>query len=196
VTDPEFYANPQTTGTAEHAEWATIAAAPHWHGRGVPKRKGTLAQLAEQREQPAVDDSELGQHARQLEQLAAAGVVFGPDVSQYQGRPDWAAVKASGHKFALYKVSRGARSSTRRARTTGRRSPRRGSSRAATTTCISRPSTRTSPRCGGRRPTGSRGTSGRLMGMSSTSRTQRQPGAHLGVKEWVASTGSCSRTTR
>jgi GH25 family lysozyme M1 (1,4-beta-N-acetylmuramidase) len=107
VTDPEFYANPQTTGTAEHAEWATIAAAPHWHGRGVPKRKGTLAQLAEQREQPAVDDGELGQHAQQLEQLAAAGVVFGPDVSQYQGRPDWAAVKASGHKFALYKVSEG-----------------------------------------------------------------------------------------
>jgi hypothetical protein len=49
VTDPEIFANPFDASTPEGQEWARIAAAPAWHGRGVPKRKGTLAQLAEQR---------------------------------------------------------------------------------------------------------------------------------------------------
>lgn len=46
-------------------------------------------------------------HARQLSQLAAAGVLFGPDCSQFQGVVDWSKVRAAGCLIGGYKVSEG-----------------------------------------------------------------------------------------
>lgn len=48
--------------------------------------------------------TDLEQHAQAL---AAAGVVFGPDTSEYQGKPAWGTVKASGCALGFYKVSEG-----------------------------------------------------------------------------------------
>lgn len=107
MTDPELYANPHPAGTADAHEWAQIAAAPHWHARNDARRRTTLAQLAGQRTPPRVELEQLEQHTEQLRALSAAGVIFGPDVSQFQGRPVWGAVRTSGCQFGIYKVSEG-----------------------------------------------------------------------------------------
>jgi GH25 family lysozyme M1 (1,4-beta-N-acetylmuramidase) len=105
TTDDTTPTNPFAAGTPERAEWAAIAAMPSWHGRSIAARQTALA--ASRRDTPDPDPEQLSGHARDLLTLSSAGVVFGPDVSQYQGKPNWYSVRTAGLKFGIYKVSEG-----------------------------------------------------------------------------------------
>lgn len=99
--------NPWPLGTPEHAEWEEINA------RLLdPRRERRMARyLADQRLEaegaaPEAPAPEL--LAVELARLGAAGVLFGPDCSQYQGRPSWVTVAGAGCAIGGYKVSEGA----------------------------------------------------------------------------------------
>lgn len=99
-------------GTPEYAEWQEIAAAPAWHQRPVEVRRARLEQMRHQQAvlSPAEEADELQAAARledELRRLSAAGVLFGPDVSQYQGLPAWATVKAAGCRLKFWKATEG-----------------------------------------------------------------------------------------
>lgn len=94
--------NPWPTGTPEGREYAAVQA------RLVdPSLERRCARyLTDQtRTRPA---SQPGVGAPLVEGIAATGVLFGPDVSMFQGAVDWARVRAAGCGFAGYKVSEGA----------------------------------------------------------------------------------------
>jgi GH25 family lysozyme M1 (1,4-beta-N-acetylmuramidase) len=85
---------PTTGRTAEEdQEWREIRArhTRYMTVRGLPRP-------------PHIRDADAARDARGL---AATGVLFGPDVSQYQGRPAWAAVRAAGCRFAIRKATEG-----------------------------------------------------------------------------------------
>jgi peptidoglycan hydrolase-like protein with peptidoglycan-binding domain len=105
VSDDTDRTNPYRPGTPEREEWAAIAAMPSWHGRSIPERQTQLAASRNPaRDLPAVQTL---QREQELLTLANQGVIFGPDVSQFQGRPVWYSVRTTGHQFAIYKVSEG-----------------------------------------------------------------------------------------
>jgi GH25 family lysozyme M1 (1,4-beta-N-acetylmuramidase) len=103
--------SPYSSGTPEGDEWEEIAAAPSWHSRPAPVRRTRLAELdspVRLRSLAASDHPDaVAAHAEQVRSLAAAGVIFGPDVSQYQGKPAWATVKASGCVIKFWKATEG-----------------------------------------------------------------------------------------
>jgi hypothetical protein len=99
--------NPYAPGTAEAEEWSAIAAAPSRHGQGFdevdpddPAHLEAVNVDLEQAEPAAA--AEDGPRS-----LSGVGVLFGPDCSQYQGKPDWHAVRAAGCVIGGYKVSEG-----------------------------------------------------------------------------------------
>jgi hypothetical protein len=105
TTDDTTPTNPFAAGTPERAEWAAIAAMPSWHGRSIATRQTAI--VTSRRDTPDPDPEQLRGHARDLLTLSSAGVIFGPDVSQYQGKPNWYSVRTAGLKFGIYKVSEG-----------------------------------------------------------------------------------------
>jgi GH25 family lysozyme M1 (1,4-beta-N-acetylmuramidase) len=98
--------NPWHAGTPEHAEWAAINARlldparerrmARYHADQDTERRGGLRLTVP-----------VAEHAEQLAALSVTGVLFGPDCSQYQGRPSWATVAAAGCAIGGYKVSEG-----------------------------------------------------------------------------------------
>lgn len=111
--DPDVQHNPHRLGSTEYAEWSTIAAAPSWHSRPAPERKLHLAWLAERRDDQIQDGpgvsrlAALEDHRDMLTGLASVGVIFGPDVSQFQDHPNWATVRTSGCKIKIWKETEG-----------------------------------------------------------------------------------------
>lgn len=95
--------NPHRPGSPEHAEWEAIAHAPAWHSRDLSTRRRALAAAAETRPAELLS----ADHAATLAHLAAGGVLLGPDVSQYQGLPAWATVKAAGCRIGWRKATEG-----------------------------------------------------------------------------------------
>lgn len=98
--------NPYPGGSVEAREWARIHTAPSWHQRTLEARAAALVRAA-QRVEPAPQPEEVEHHAGLLRRLSGAGVIFGPDVSQYQGRPNFATVKAAGCALAWRKATEG-----------------------------------------------------------------------------------------
>jgi GH25 family lysozyme M1 (1,4-beta-N-acetylmuramidase) len=94
--------NPHALDTPERTEWDDI------FSRTLdPRRERRMVRhLADQQVQgggtPLTPEL-----PEQLAGLSATGVLFGPDCSQYQGRPDWAAVAKAGCTLGGYKVSEG-----------------------------------------------------------------------------------------
>jgi GH25 family lysozyme M1 (1,4-beta-N-acetylmuramidase) len=84
--------------TPEALEWQAIADrhARHLaeHGHPIPQGEAEAEQLR-------------AAHVRELAALSTSGVLFGPDCSQYQGRPAWGTVYASGCRLGFYKGTEG-----------------------------------------------------------------------------------------
>jgi GH25 family lysozyme M1 (1,4-beta-N-acetylmuramidase) len=85
-------------GTLEALEWQEIADrhARHFaeHGHPIPQGEAEGEQLR-------------AAHVRELATLATSGVLYGPDCSQYQGRPAWGTVYSSGCRLGFYKGTEG-----------------------------------------------------------------------------------------
>jgi hypothetical protein len=107
MTEPSLTPPPHLPpGSRELAEWEAIAAGPSAHTLApqlAPEAPEHLAALEQHRAELA-DLAAPDEHARSL---SPSGVLFGPDCSQYQGKPDWRAVRASGCVIGGYKVSEG-----------------------------------------------------------------------------------------
>jgi hypothetical protein len=103
--------NPYAPGTPEADEWSAIAAAPSAHGPMPllpPDDPEHLAALDEQQRillELGVDAAAF--RTDEPRSLSGAGVLYGPDCSQYQGLVDWPKVRASGCVIGGYKVSEG-----------------------------------------------------------------------------------------
>jgi hypothetical protein len=100
--------SPWKPGTPEDEEWRRIAAAPSAHTPAPliapddPEHLAALEQVREEIRGPLAVPAGFAQ-------LSASTVLFGPDVSQYQGKPDWPKVRASHTSCRIggYKVSEG-----------------------------------------------------------------------------------------
>jgi GH25 family lysozyme M1 (1,4-beta-N-acetylmuramidase) len=95
-------------GSPEAAEHAAISHAPAWHARPLARRRIALARPRPPAVEP--DPDVLSDHAFALLQLASlttGGTLFGPDVSQYQGKPNWATVAAAGCRIKFWKATEG-----------------------------------------------------------------------------------------
>lgn len=126
LTDPRlahWALNERHAGANKHAAGmvaailhAANATAPDGHDPGErAELEAIAARLADpelERRNPrnrmlAETPGAVEEHAVELDRIAGTGVLFGPDVSQFQGRVDWAKVRAAGCVFGGYKVSEG-----------------------------------------------------------------------------------------
>jgi hypothetical protein len=93
-------------GSPESDEWEKIAAAPSGHTRLRTVDPDSPVHLAELDRHRAL--LALLEHAGDgPDALSGTGVLYGPDVSQYQAKPDWSKVRAAGCVIGGYKVSEG-----------------------------------------------------------------------------------------
>jgi hypothetical protein len=93
-------------GSPELAEWEAIAAAPGGHTQLPQLAPDDPAHLGEL-EAHGFELADLGVPDEHTRTLSNSGVLFGPDCSQYQGKPDWYSVRTSGCVIGGYKVSEG-----------------------------------------------------------------------------------------
>lgn len=97
---------PYRAGSPEAAEWAAIDADPAWHAHPSGRRAHAHALLTGRFEDTTSPDW-VSDDAFARRGLARAGVIVGPDVSQYQGRPAWGTVRASGCVLKFWKATEG-----------------------------------------------------------------------------------------
>lgn len=96
-------ASPFLSASPDDLEWQAIEARHQEQARA----RGLNLHYAREAVGVALAGDELADHAEQARQLSAAGVLYGPDCSQYQGRPSWSAARAAGALIGGYKVSEG-----------------------------------------------------------------------------------------
>lgn len=104
TTPVDGAANPYAPGTPEHEEWQAIA---QRIAEEAPPDPGPLPEPADPEEPDAPPDGDPGSTYGEGAAAGAIPALLGVDVSQFQGRPDWARVRRSGVTFALAKVSEG-----------------------------------------------------------------------------------------
>jgi GH25 family lysozyme M1 (1,4-beta-N-acetylmuramidase) len=99
-------ANPWPAGSREATEWDVI-----YTRLTDPRQERRMARYVEDQQAAEIGALRLAlpaaEHAELLAGLNAAGVLFGPDCSQFQGKPDWYSVRTSGCIIGGYKVSEG-----------------------------------------------------------------------------------------